>query len=275
MAKTDPVNTAVPAGTENPRQGDDRIRALARGVVELVDVDHYMGTPTGSAYDSDDAGKHSKVTFAEVQGSKPTIGTDKGVLYPRGATPELYYEDSAGNEVKVTDGGYLNGAALKADSVGADAIQFENNKYLTQKDSSGTARNVAGINASNQTVLGGTGAHDVRLSDATVSGDDDRHVADKGYVDDSIDAISYDDKFGAWATKSNDTTYTAETDGFVLAYITSHGYIDAYTPASTLRMRAGATEGGLDRAGLTMPVRKGDTWKVTGATAIFWLPIGG
>jgi hypothetical protein len=108
MAKTDPVNTAVPAGTENPRQGDDRIRALARATFELVGVDHFMDTPTGSAYDSDDAGKHSKVTFAEVQDSKPTIGTDKGIIYAKGATPELYYEDSAGNEKQLTNAGKLN-----------------------------------------------------------------------------------------------------------------------------------------------------------------------
>ena len=115
MAKTDAVNTGVPAGSESPRQGDDRMRALARAIIELAAVDHAVGTPTGTAYDSDDAGKHDRVTLVTVESTKPTLtANDKGMLYLKGTPPELFYEDSAGNEKQLTTAGKLNVAATEA-----------------------------------------------------------------------------------------------------------------------------------------------------------------
>lgn len=75
---------------------------------------------------------------------------------------------------------------------------------------------------------------------------------------------------GSWETKANDTTYTASTDGFVVAYgIGSHagGQIYGYTPSTTLRQQQG---GGYTDFGLSfvMPVRAGDTWKVTQSSAV-------
>jgi len=275
------INTSTPVGGDSPRQGDDKIRELKRAIVDLMQVDHYMGSPTGSVYDSDDAGKHRKITFAEDQEAKPTLASlDTGAAYTKSG--ELYYEDASGNEIQLTDGGKLNGAALKDDSVNAAMIELLNNTFLTQKDSAGTARNLIGLNASNQTILGGTKAHDVRLSDATASGDDDRHIADKGYVDGKFPD---DDAFGSWASKAVNTTYTAESDGFVVVYGKSsvHGYgsILGYTPVATLRAANGSGYADVHYSGITMPVKKGHTWKVatenwgTGSLSIWWLPVGG
>ncbi len=79
--------------------------------------------------------------------------------------------------------------------------------------------------------------------------------------------------FGSWtnldslgATLVKDEVYQVGSDGFVLAY----GSADATgeTPSGTKRI------GGVADRQLTMPVRKDDTWKVTVATTIYWLPIG-
>jgi hypothetical protein len=89
--------------------------------------------------------------------------------------------------------------------------------------------------------------------------------------------------FGSWASKSLGTTYTAGSDGIVIAYSTQmDAVIRGFTPAATLRVRIGYLGYGSAEA-LTMPVRKGDTWKVTcyhptygygTPTIIWWLPIG-
>ena len=90
---------------------------------------------------------------------------------------------------------------------------------------------------------------------------------------------------GVWSSKSNNVNYLAATDGFVCAYGSGvngsvEGYTDATTTPSTLRV---CTQGDVQQAGrygLTMPVRKGDYWKVTGATnggfgaGLWWIPLG-
>jgi hypothetical protein len=129
MSKTYSIDTSTPASGESPRLGDDKIRELKLATVELMQVDHYMGTPTGTAYDSDDAGKHVKVTFRESQTVKPSIGTDKGMLYTKGETPELFYEDSAGNETQLTDQGKIPFTSLN---------NLANDTYLKAKDPAGT-----------------------------------------------------------------------------------------------------------------------------------------
>lgn len=86
------------------------------------------------------------------------------------------------------------------------------------------------------------------------------------------------DAFGSWAVKSNNTKYQADTDGFVCAWSNSaggtcKGFTDAADPPTT--QRAGNFgDAGAYNHGVTFPVKKGDWWKVTGASTIFWLPIG-
>ena len=87
--------------------------------------------------------------------------------------------------------------------------------------------------------------------------------------------------FGSWASKSNNTSYEAASDGIVCAFSNAgntkvvQGYTDASNPPTTERIankfnNASAT----GFAGITMPVKKGDYWKVTGAATVYWIPLG-
>ena len=84
--------------------------------------------------------------------------------------------------------------------------------------------------------------------------------------------------FGAWASKVDSTSYLAASDGFVCAdggtANNVYGYTDEDNPPTTLRVRSPAPGGAVGHS-ITMPVKKGDYWKVTGAVVnIYWLPIG-
>ena len=85
--------------------------------------------------------------------------------------------------------------------------------------------------------------------------------------------------FGSWISKSNNTSYLASTDGFVMAYnitkYTVKAYTDGSNPPTTLR--ASERDQGDDAddsdGSITMPVKKGDYYKVTGADSIYWIPL--
>ena len=101
--------------------------------------------------------------------------------------------------------------------------------------------------------------------------------------------------FGSWkTTDSNSTTlsqdnvYKAESDGFVCVHTDSlnsdgghiAGFTDGSNPPATLRSYCvtGAVYGAHPVLNFTMPVKKGDYWKVTesgnGTPTILWIPIG-
>ena len=83
---------------------------------------------------------------------------------------------------------------------------------------------------------------------------------------------------GDWdgGSYSDDTSYLAATDGFVCAFgqhtTSMLGYTDASNPPTTQRCANWATSG-VD-CGITMPVKKGQYWKVAGADHINWIPLG-
>jgi hypothetical protein len=85
--------------------------------------------------------------------------------------------------------------------------------------------------------------------------------------------------FGVWETKANDTAYLAATDGFVCAYDTGggsghgtiYGYSDSSNPPTTLRTYGASSVTGWVNPGITMPVRRGDYWKVSGAGVVYWI----
>ena len=102
-----------------------------------------------------------------------------------------------------------------------------------------------------------------------------------------------DTSFGEWTTQQNDVadggvaTYTkdliylAESDGFVVAHAEDTqarlvGLTDGSNPPTTIRARVGDNTAISSQASITMPVRKGDYWKITysptGPPTIFWLP---
>ena len=84
--------------------------------------------------------------------------------------------------------------------------------------------------------------------------------------------------FGTRVAKSNSTVYLAATDGFVNAWAnTANGTVKGYTDSSnppTTQLGGNFGDAGAYNHGICMPVIKGDYWKVTGATAVFWTPCG-
>jgi len=106
------------------------------------------------------------------------------------------------------------------------------------------------------------------------------NIITEGFTDDSIPKA-----LGAWnvgAPWVKNTAYLAATDGFVVASAAaSSGTLtiktDSANPPTTVRASAYTTTSG--PAPATVPVKKGDYWKVeateVGATiTIFWIPLG-
>ena len=100
--------------------------------------------------------------------------------------------------------------------------------------------------------------------------------------------------FGAWLSRSEGTVYQAQTDGFVVAglkvtntahaHITAIGYTDSNSPPITERGYICVryeTYADNVQSSFTMPVRKGDYWKVDATyyygaiySFIYWIPLG-
>ncbi|MBU4348236.1 hypothetical protein KJ671_01875 [Patescibacteria group bacterium] len=100
-------------------------------------------------------------------------------------------------------------------------------------------------------------------------------------VNDGLSVSGTVDMFGAWESKSADTSYLAESDGFVVIHTldsTSSILTDSANPPTIVRAWVAGVVTGNRRGSGTVPVRKGDYWKVvtnTGTAAtIFWIPLG-
>jgi len=123
MAKTDPVNISDPSGLSDPKLGDDYIRTLARAVLELINKDHFIGVATSGAYNEDDAGEHTKITFHAPLADNPagkTVNSDEavtdaheGYLYLKDVAnsdeddvAELHFQDENGNHIQMSAEGY-------------------------------------------------------------------------------------------------------------------------------------------------------------------------
>jgi len=92
--------------------------------------------------------------------------------------------------------------------------------------------------------------------------------------------------FGAWSAKSPDIVYQATTDGFIIvnpdqtamwAYYSV--YTDSNNPPTTLRVAGKAFQTGGSAGPATIPVRKGDYWKVlttygSPPSNVWWMPLG-
>ena len=104
-------DTTTPAGTDSPSVIDDRIREVKLGVQERQNVDHYWPL-AGSQVSDDDAGKHRKVTFQEVLGTKPTLTDGQLAIYTKltDSNEAIWLESDAGTERQLTTG---SGLALK------------------------------------------------------------------------------------------------------------------------------------------------------------------
>jgi hypothetical protein len=260
MAKTNPVDPSVPAGTEDPNLGDNRIRNLAAAVAELLGIDHYMGTDggAGTGYNDDAAGEHRVITLRAE--SDPVSESGKCHIYGKtvSGVVEFFFKDKDGNVLQLTTGGVFNAALLNSKTI--SALTLTSPVLNTQV--TGTA------------VLD----EDNMSSDSALKLATQQSI--KAYIDAKIAAIG--SLFGTWASKANNTAYEAATDGTVHAYsaLMAHaaviGYTDGNNPPTTVRTRSYIQLGASNPcyANLTMDVRKGDYWKVTGASVVWWLPKG-
>lgn len=91
---------------------------------------------------------------------------------------------------------------------------------------------------------------------------------------------------GTWELKSVNTVYLAATDGFVVAYawgpegavLLLRGYTDGSNPPTTVRTQVWDEHLTLSMSvSMTMPVRKGDYWKVESGgwnDEVYWIGFG-
>lgn len=110
---SDTFDAATPAGSDDPTQGDDRIRELKRAWIERFAVEHIIPA-VGSTYDGATVGYHKLVRLPE-QGSAPSTPASYGAIYTKdsGTQPELFFrEESDGDEVQLTSNGALNVASM-------------------------------------------------------------------------------------------------------------------------------------------------------------------
>lgn len=138
MSKTDPVNIANPAGSSDPKFGDDYIRTLARAVIEIVNKDHYVGSVVANAYSEDAAGEHSKVTLNAPLAVHPTNAVNKAHLYIKDVdgVAELFFQDENGKYIQITR--YLADLTSKIQSINADVLALSNGVTLKGLSSDGS-----------------------------------------------------------------------------------------------------------------------------------------
>lgn len=124
------VNT--PTGSDDPKEGDDRIREIKAALQERLAKDHYF-PKTSSQVSDTDAGEHKKVTLRV--GSAPTKADDKGFLYAKNVDDkaELFYIDEDGDEVQLTSGGKI--ASREPTMVtGSDQLTTTSTSFIDMTD---------------------------------------------------------------------------------------------------------------------------------------------
>lgn len=93
-------------------------------ISQRLTLDHFMDNVLTEGAANQD-GRHRQVTLKER--TKPTEIADAGIVYTKDVSgvTELFFVDSAGNEVQLTDEGKLNSTSFEnivAESVSADSI---------------------------------------------------------------------------------------------------------------------------------------------------------
>lgn len=261
------LKTSTPAGGDDPREADNRMREIKAAFVERLDIDHYFEASATSTYDAADTGMHRYVTYQAPISTPATIAASQGRTYIKdvSSVAELHWIDENEAEVQITRNGEIEYQSIS---------DVNNNTYIVAIDAAGTGTaNLIKADANDNAVL-----PDGAELATSVAPDANEGIANKKYVDDQVaGADPDDDAFGSWASKNNNESYEAASDGFVCAYTTSAsniiGYTDGDNPPATIRQR-GPTSFNDTYQSLIFPVRKGDFWKVVGAHVVFWLPIG-
>lgn len=286
MAKTDPINTANPAGSSDPTLGDDYIRTLARAIIEILQKDHYTGS--SSPYNEDAAGEHAKITLNAPLAAHPTNEASKGHVYLKdvSAIAELFFQDENGKYIQISK--YLSG--LTTQSLLLDSGRLSNATFLKAVNAAGDGV-VDLFKATTSDVIEAGAVITLKdTSKLATSGAPaaEAQIANKKYVDDQItlnipvgDAPTSTDSESNTMLKAH--AYKAQTAGFVNATITYPDRINLYVddtadPAGVGdKVAVGNTAGdGAGSAFVMAFVPKNQYFEVTtnsGTPAIFWTPL--
>jgi hypothetical protein len=270
-------DTNTPANTDDPQEADDRMREIKAATQERLNVTLYFPL-TGTEVSDDDAGEVRKIPFHEPI-STPTAVADKAFLYAKDSDDsyiELYFLDEQSNEIQITDQGYLvlaNG-------------RLANNTFLKAINAAGDGTvDLIKADASDVTVI-----NDGTQTETNAAPSDDKGLANKKYVDDSIESIVFqapvtvDDNSDTLVVN---TIYQAKTDGFInyrsLTQSQSgvrevRAYVGATNPPTTEIDYWGANTGQVISAKLAFPVKKDYYWKITkngtiSSERIVWTPM--
>lgn len=167
---TDTLKTSTPAGTDDPREADDRMREIKAAFVERFDIDHYCEASATSTYDAADTGKHRYVTFREPN-DLTSMSADESALFSKdvNSLTELHWIDESDNVLQLTSKG----------------ANLANDAYLIAGDIAGTGTvDLIKADANDDVVLA-DGA-ELATSAAPTT---DQAIANKKYVDDkSVDS---------------------------------------------------------------------------------------
>lgn len=97
------MDTATPAGSDDPAEADDRVREIKAAVQERENVDHYWPL-TGTEVSDADVGEHRKLTIRTLSADEvAALSATKAYLYRLVTDGELYFKDASDNTIQLTD----------------------------------------------------------------------------------------------------------------------------------------------------------------------------
>lgn len=181
-AFTATLRTDTPTGTDDPSEGDDRIRETKLALVERLDVDHYF-TPSGAnTYDDPNTGKHRFVRFVEPN-NLTVMSAGEGALFTKDVNDvaELHWINEQDEIIQLTREGIIN---LSSNSL-LGVLAY--NTYFTGINKAGTGTTnliKAGRDEDdgNDVPVVGQGARLPTAADLT----EDTELVHKKYVDDLV-----------------------------------------------------------------------------------------
>ena len=133
----DKLDTARPAGSDDPAEADNNMRRIQGAVQELLNVDH-IADKTGTEVSDVDSGEHRKILFHAPISSPGSIAANHGQLFIKDVAgkAELHWMDEDENEIQLTSGGGLHSSAT-LDVVGnIDPTTYETTRggFLDEDD---------------------------------------------------------------------------------------------------------------------------------------------
>ena len=181
-AFTATFRTDTPSGSDDPSEGDDRIREVKVAVQERLDVDHYFHASGANTYDDPNTGKHRYVRFIEPN-NLTVMSAGEGALFTKdvNSVAELHWINEQDEIIQLTREGIIN---LTSESM---LGVLANDTFFTAKDEAGTGT-VDLIKAGrdeddgNDVPVVGQGARLPTTADLT----EDTELVHKKYVDDLV-----------------------------------------------------------------------------------------